>query len=492
VVAYRVDDTILESMLPEPLPPGGELQLYIKFYEKIPSLVWRGGWRGKQHDLAQWYPKLVVYDEKGWHPDQYHAQGEFYGEFATFDVSITLPYNYIIAATGVPVEGDPGWNWIEVDTSLSDKEWKEQYEKQLEQIKKCGLKNKERTVKFHAEKVHDFAWLASPDFLYERGEWNSIPVHVLYQKRARNSWSKKVTQRGERVLKWLSTRIGMYPYPQLSITHGLMGGGMEYPMLVMNSNSSEGLISHEVGHIYFYGMLASDELADAWMDEGGTTYQEGWYQQTNFGPWEYEKDDVPDTNSLGFKLNPRVPTRERTISNLVDYITSGYNEPMAKYAHKFKGGYGINAYTKGAAFYGMLHYMAGDSLWDEICHTYFDRWKFKHVNEQRFRKVCEDVTGEDLGWFFDQWLRKTVAVDYALGKVKKIHQKNGQWRTEVEVKRNDKGIMPVDVQLTLPDGDKIVNRWDGKDKSGTVVFLTPEKPLSVVLDPKDQILDKNR
>ncbi len=353
IVAYRVDDTILESKLPEVLPPGEELQLYVKFYEKVPTLIVRGGRRGNQYDFGQWYPKLVVYDQNGWHPDQYHANGEFYGEFGTFDVAITLPYSYIVCGTGVPVEGDPGWSWVEVDTSLSDEQWKDRHKEQLKDIEKLGEESKERTVKFHAEQVHDFAWAACPDFVYERGEWNGIPIHVLYRSHAKDGWSKKVAQRGARVLEWLSTKFGMYPYPQLTIMHGLMGGGMEYPMLVMNSGPWEGLISHEVGHIYFYGMLASDELAEAWMDEGGTTYQEFWYQHAKFGPWGYEEDSKPDVNSLKFKINPRLPRKERTYGDLVDYMTSGYNEPISQYAHKFKGGYGINAYTKGAAFFGM-------------------------------------------------------------------------------------------------------------------------------------------
>ncbi len=492
IMAYRVDDTILESKLPELLPPGEELQLYVKFYEKIPTLIIRGGRQGNQYDFGQWYPKLVVYDQNGWHPDQYHTNGEFYGEFGTFDVSITLPYNYIVCATGVPVEGDPGWSWVEVDTSLSNEKWQEHHKEQLKAIEKLSKENKERTVKFHAEQVHDFAWAACPDFVYERGEWSGIPIHVLYRTHAKDGWSKKVAQRGERVLEWLSTRFGMYPYPQLTIMHGLIGGGMEYPMLVMNSGPWEGLISHEVGHIYFYGILASDELAEAWMDEGFTSYQEFWYQHAKFGPWGYEKDDIPDTNSLKFKLNPKLTTKESSYQYLIDYLTSGHNEPMAQYAQDFKGGYGINAYAKGSAFFGMLHYIVGDSLWDKICHTYFDRWSLKHVNEERFKKVVEDVTGEDFDWYFDQWMRKSVVVDYGLGKISKSRLADGQWQTEVEVKRNDEGVMPVEVQLTTQNGEKFFKKWDGKDRYGKIVFVTKAEPGDIVLDPKDMILDKNR
>ncbi|MDZ7265696.1 MAG: M1 family metallopeptidase, partial [candidate division KSB1 bacterium] len=349
IVAYRVDDTILEATLPQPLPPQQSLQLYIKFYEKVPRLIVRGGRQGNQYDFGQWYPKPVVYDQNGWHPDQYHANGEFYGEFGTFDVTITLPYNYIVCATGVPTAGDPGWSWVRVDTSLNDEQWQEQYDRQLAMIDSLTEEQKERTVTFHAERVHDFAWSACPDFVYEQGEWNGIPIHVLYRSLARDGWSKKVAQRGARVLEWLSTRFGQYPYPQLTIMQGLMGGGMEYPMLVMNSGPWESLISHEVGHIYFYGILANDELAEAWLDEGFTTYQEYWYQHAKFSRWGYEPEDIPDTTTWKFKLNPKLPTKESTTNYLLDYLTSGYNEPISQYAHKFNGGYGINVYTKAAA-----------------------------------------------------------------------------------------------------------------------------------------------
>ncbi|NOZ61668.1 MAG: hypothetical protein GXO74_08295 [Calditrichaeota bacterium] len=491
IAAYRVDDTILESPLPEKLLPGQEVQLYLRFYEKISAIINRGGWRGKQFDLTQWYPKLVVYDEKGWHPDQYHNQGEFYGEFGTFDVEITLPYNYIVAATGVPVQGDPGWEWVKVDTSLNDEEWQQAYEEQIKQIKLKALEAKERTVVFHAEKVHDFAWLTSPNFLYERGEWNSIPIHVLYDKRARKSWSKKVTRRGESVLKWLSEKFGLYPYPQLTIAHGLLGGGMEYPMIVMDSGPGEGLICHEVGHIYFYGMLANNELDEAWLDEGFTTFQEGWYQQTHYGSAGYPGYSHPKSK-LQKWLNPSTPGHERKMMRLVDYTTSGYNEPLSLPAHKYLGGYRMNAYTKGSTFYEMLKYIVGDSVWDRIAHEYFDRWKFKHVNEQRFKQVCEDVSGMDLDWFFDEWMHKTVNVDYKLAGVKKVRVADSLWKTTVKIARKDEGIMPVEVLVVTSKNNEIRQRWDGKAKYGILEFTTKAKPKKVVLDPDDMILDKNR
>ena len=492
VAAYDVDETILHANLPDPLPPGGELVIDIEFTEKIRRFLGRAGYRGNQFDMAQWYPKLVVYDEDGWHPDKFHTSGEFYGEFGIFDVSITLPFDYIVAATGKVVEGDPGWKWVKVDTSLGPDQWIEEQKKMKEAIQAKKEDGETRTVTFRAEKVHDFAWLASPDFLYEYGEWDGIPIHVLYRSHVRGGWTKQVVERGIRVIEFLSTKFGRYPYPQLSITHGLLGGGMEYPMLVMNAGPGEGLISHEVGHIYFYGMLASDELDEAWMDEGFTTYQERWYQETLYGPMGQDMANLPSYIPSFARSGPFSSYRENAINGSLNYMNSGFYEPISKPAHEFRGGYGVNAYTRGALFHEMLRYILGEDNWETFCHEYFDRWKFKHVNEARLREVAEDVSGMDLRWFFDQWLRGTPLVDYALDEIRKMKNADGTWRTEVDVVRKSDGIMPVEVEVTLPDGSTEVKRWDGVDSKGTVVFETAGRTRNIKLDPRDQVMDNNR
>ncbi|MBN1349619.1 M1 family metallopeptidase [candidate division KSB1 bacterium] len=491
--AYKIDGTLMFVPLVIPLAPGEELSLYLKFAEKIRRIQGRAGYRGKQFDLAQWFPKLCVYDQKGWHADEFHSPGEFYGEFATFDVKITLPYNFIIAATGDVVEGDPGWEWVRVDTALSEEDWKAKYKEQLAGIEKNMEQDSMRVVKFHAENVHDFAWLCSPEFLYERGEYAGIPIHVLYRKSVKSEWSKIVVERGEHVLEWLVTRFGPYPYPQLSITHGLIGGGMEYPMLVMNSGPWEGLIAHEVGHIYFYGIFASDELADSWMDEGGTTYQERWYQETRYGKFGFDRETALNERSWLEKTYPENTSRESDIISSLRYMTSPHYEPISRYAHEFtRGGYGINAYTRGALFHDMLHKMVGDSVWSEIIKEYYRRWALKHVNEERFRKVCEDVSGMDLEWYFHQWLHDSVNVDYALKKTRTFPQKDGTWYSEVTIERNDRGIMPVDVLVKTEGGNSVLKRWDGKAESGQLTFKTTSKPVKFILDPDDNIMDKNR
>ncbi|RMF59677.1 MAG: M1 family peptidase, partial [Calditrichaeota bacterium] len=493
VSAFKVDDTILEAELPRPLPPGDSLRIELSFYLKVRKFAGRAGYRGNQYDFAQWYPKVCVYDETGWNAEPFHFNGEFYGEFGTFDVTIHLPPTYIVAATGTVVSGDPGWDTVHVDTALSDAQWQQAWEDMTDRRRKQAADGQMRSVTFHAENVHDFAWSTCPDFLYERGEWDGIPIHVLYRSRVKKQWSKVVVRRGARALAWLSGKFGRYPYPQLTIVHGLLGGGMEYPMLVMNSSQREGLILHEVGHIYFYGILGNNEWKEAWLDEGFTTFQTRWYMESRYGRWGFDRKSWLRRATWLQRHRPGNTSREANRNMALSYILSGYDEPISKPAYSYNEpfGYSMNAYTKGAFFYDMLRYVVGEKTFEKICREYFDRWKFKHVNEARFKQVCETVSGMDLDWFFDEWLHKTVKIDYALGEVKKIN-KDSLWLTEVQVLRKEKGKMPVEVQLVTEAGDTVTQRWPGLANEGRLTFETRSKPTRVMLDPEDKVLDVRR
>ena len=490
VSAFKIDDTILEAALPAPLQPGEEIRIELAFKQKVKKFQDRSGYRDHQFDFAQWYPKLCVYDEEGWHPTPFHLQGEFYGEFGTFDVTIDVPFDYIVGATGAVTEGDPGWSLVQVDTSLAAVEWEKKHVEMKTALAEKMKTQPRRRVSFHAENVHDFAWVTSSDFLYERGEYDGIPVHALFRSAAKSDWSKVVTERGRRALEWLSTKFGRYPYPQLTITHGLLGGGMEYPMLVMNSSDSEGLILHEVGHIYFYGIFGNNEQKEAWLDEGFTTFQTRWYFESR----GQQNEGARENKSWLERHRPKDSDNASNRGWALNYMTSGYNEPISLYSYKFKNGmsYGTNAYTKGSIFYEMLRYVVGEETFNKICREYFTRWALKHVNEARFKQVCEDVSGMDLDWFFQQWLHEAKLVDYSLGNVEKKQTANGKWQTVVEVKRNDEGIMPVEVELALVNNEKVRQRWDGKEKRGVVQFATDSEPRHPALDPNDQIMDKSR
>ncbi|MFQ6617696.1 MAG: M1 family aminopeptidase [Fidelibacterota bacterium] len=491
------DETILEAALPEPLESGDSIFIYLKFFQKVRPHMSRSGYRGKQHDFAQWYPKMVVYDEKGWHPETYHLYGEFYGEFGNFEVTITVPIDYIIAATGVVIDGDPGWEEVKVDTTVEFNLWLSDFKSRRSRMKSeasesYAKKDSMRTVTFYAANVHDFAWLTSPDFLYESGEWNGIKINVFYNKKVGRRWTRKALRRGVRAIQWLTDKFGPYPYPQISITHGLIGGGMEYPMLVMNSSESEGLILHEVGHIYFYGILGNNETAEAWLDEGFTTFQTGEYMKSRYGPLGFNLKGNPYIKRYQKKYYPFNSRYEQSQLSLLNFTSSGFDEPIGRKSYEFKSGYAyrINAYTKPSLMLEMLEYVVGEDIFWEIMKTYYSRWKLKHVNEDRFREVAEEVSGMDRDWFFDQWLHDTGEVDYALGSVKS-GKKDGMFETEVEIKKLGKFIMPVDVEVVTKNDRKFLKRWDGRSSRGTLTFITESKPKSVRIDPENKILDSN-
>ncbi|RMD92330.1 MAG: M1 family peptidase, partial [Calditrichaeota bacterium] len=491
--AYYVEDTILRLTLPEPLPPGGSLVVEINFYEKIRKLIAVSGYSEGQYDMGQWYPKVVVYDENGWNREPLHLFGGDYGEFGTYDVTIHLPANFIVAATGVVVKGDPGWDRVQVDTSLGEDAWQKHYRNIKQQLTQEARQNGFKAVTFHAENVHDFAWTASPNFIYEKGAWRGIPIHVLYREQSKKQWGKVVVERARQTLQWLENKFGPYPYPQVTITQAIKYG-REYPMLVMNGSSGERTVAHQLGHLYFYAAVSNNEHREPWLDEGLVTFQTQWYMESKYGPLGYNKKELLKRLPMLFKLYPLPGIREIATTFTNRYLHSGHNEPIAKASSEFKDimGFGMNAYLKGAFFFDMLKYVVGDSTFEAICHEYFRRWKFKHVNEHRFKQVCEEVSGQKLDWFFNEWLHDTPTVEYGLAGVKKIKQPDGTWRTEVKIQRRAKGVMPVEVVLETGEGEKIIKRWAGRELTGLVVFETREKPGHVEIDPRDRILDNNR
>ena len=177
---FKVDDTILEAKFLKKVAPGQTIRIDLDWTHHVGEMVERAGYYAGQYNMAQWYPKMVVYDQTGWHADVFHAQGEFYGEFGDFNVKFDIPRSFIIAASGVVTEGDPGWLDVQVDTSLDYSVWLDIFNTTLSE----PGEDIRRTVTFLAENVHDFAFVASKDFLYEGGVSGDgeTDVHVLYDK----------------------------------------------------------------------------------------------------------------------------------------------------------------------------------------------------------------------------------------------------------------------------------------------------------------------
>src|SRR3989441_717256 len=275
---YALDSTIAHWALPRSLVPGDSLAVEIDWQARPSTLPRRQGRQGRRFDFAQWYPKVVVYDRYGWEDHPLYPAGEFYGEFATYDVALDLPEDQVIGATGVLVEGDPGWERVKVDPNLRIDYQRDWYHAPLA-THTCGeLLKGRKCVRFHAEQVHHFAFSLNPRYVYEEGRYRDVVVRALYLPEDRETWGHGIAVRNTVLaLAWLDSLYGSFAWPQLTNVHRIEGGGTEFPMMVMDGSAGLGLIVHEVGHNYTMGILANNEWREGWLDEGFTSFQTGWF-----------------------------------------------------------------------------------------------------------------------------------------------------------------------------------------------------------------------
>ena len=486
---FKIDDTILEAKLLKKIAPGQTVRIDLNWTHHVGEMVERGGYYEGQYNMAQWYPKMVVYDEDGWNADVFHAEGEFYGEFGNFDVKFDLPKAFIIAASGVVTDGDPGWESVTVDTSFDFDIWVDIYDSTY--VKPDS--SERRTVTFLAENVHDFAWVASKDFLYEGGKHNDIDVHVLYDKGRGKKWTKDVLEGSIRAISWLEEKFGKYPYPQVTTTDRIKSGGMEYPMLVMNGREDEGLIVHEYGHIYFYGILANNEVDEAWLDEGFTTTQTTHYMINRYGNHGFDLSLYEDRAEFPKKYWPLGNSLHSSQWSAIRFMRSGHDENISRASYLYNNGYAYsrNAYTKPALMLTELKYILGDSLYYDAMQHYYDKWKLKHVNEQRFVDAIEEFTGEELNWFFDAWLHTTHHLDYGIKSFKKSPNSDGTWSVKLGIESIGSRFIPLLVETTFEDGTTDRRWWKNHlwRYEDTFNYSVDKKPVSVTIDPDVQTVD---
>jgi hypothetical protein len=475
-VQFTVDGTILSATFPKPLPPAASATFALAFKEKIMPRLGRSGYSGDQYDMAQWYPKMAVYDAEGWHPDQYRM-GEFYGEFGTFDVDITLPGKYVVAATGAPVSGDPGWKKNPLrrggHPGAGHPGGKQPGAEAPDSLK---------TVRFRAESVHDFAWCASPSFIVQDTLYNNYRIMSFFKPRNR-AWADTVLVREIRAMQWLEKVAGPYPYPQVSVVDCPTHGGMEYPMLAMNGSADEGLVLHELAHNYFYGVLANDERAEAWLDEGFAQYMVFSNATERFGPY-----GKPEKRVFPYSLFRERRMWDAIASPIVNLHRTRYAERIATPSHEFKNGFSTMPYVGAPLFLRALRYTVGDENFQKIILAYVDRWKFRHVDEDAFRSVCEEISGLDLGDLFTQWLHTTKNCDYRLSRFKVKPAKEG-FNAEVTIERTGELMMPLSLAFRLKNGNTRIERLDGTPRTIDTSFTFESKPVSAGINPDNEILD---
>lgn len=472
IYPFAPDSTIVRFMLPRPLAPGDSLVAEMDWDARPSIPPRRQGRRGRAFDFAQWYPRVVVYDEYGWEEHPMYPAGEFYGEFGSFLVRLDVAADQVIGATGVPVCGDPGWESASRQPGRRIDYERDYYGDPARfRCAEAAPAPGRKRVTWYAADVHHFAMSLNPDYRYEGGRWGGVAVHVLYQPGDEKSWGGGVAvQRTEKALAWLNLTFGAFPWPQITNVHRIEGGGTEFPMMIMDGSASEGLIVHELGHNYVMGILANNEWREGWLDEGFTSYQEGLYTEANGG-----SANIAGTEQflLGMQLD-------------------GYAEPYSMVSNDYRdfSTYNISIYSGGELFLRRLQYVVGDSTMQVILRRYYNQWKLKHVNENRFRAVAEETSRMDLGAFFAQQLHGVDLSDYAVGRISRSERGDGSWVTRVEVLRKAPRQVPVEVQV-VAEGDTVTVRANGVAEREWVEVRTRGKPKGVTLDPRVQTGDWN-
>lgn len=421
-LAVYLEQTVLKAELAKPLAPGDTTILNMSFEGQVPVQIRRSGRNnaeGIDYTMTQWYPKLAVYDEDGWHPNFYVAR-EFYGEYGSFEVNIEMDAEYVIAATGTLTNDAEIWQPSGGEESFWD-------------LKPTD--SKRRTWHFSAEQVHDFAWAADPEYLRIREQVSDeLELNYYFLKKYRENWSR-LPKFTTQFFELMSEQFGEYPYPQFSVIQG-GDGGMEYPMCTMlkgtgNLKGLVGVTVHEAAHNWFYGVLGSNEYRFPWMDEGFTSFAE---------------EEVLKTMWMDSTKNPHV----QAYANYLFLVKEGQMEPLSTPGDLYTRNrtYSISAYSRGELFLSQLKYIIGEKSFNQGMLTYFDRWKFKHPDPWDFIKVMEDVSGLELDWYLEYWVYTTKTIDYAVLEV----DIEGRQSTRVRLQKIGEMAMPLQLLVKKKSG----------------------------------------
>ncbi len=495
----------VKIFLPRPLAPGDSVTLRLKFDGKFPIVFSRMGHWGKYHYAAtQWYPKVVVYDRFGWHPDSYLNQGEFYGEFGNFDVAITLPASFVIDATGMLVNSpreEAFMRQLADTTAYFLKLCKKERKKFIRRWYACKNKDldlgKSKTVRFHAENVHNFAWFAGYDYMVLRKVHNhGVLTNVLVQPRFAYAW-RHVPEYAQKTVSFYSKHVGPFQYPKASVVQGALsaGGGMEYPMITIISapptpgtHILEMVVMHEIGHNWFMGMLGSDERRSTFLDEGMNSFLEmkymehyyGKYNLTDLSKWfagHHILNDLGEWQVMNMSYGRKLSIRD--------------DQPLDLRAEAYSpSNYAAINYHKGALMLLALeNYLTPRVFWQGM-HEYYNRWNGKHPTVEDFFSVMSEVAHRNLSWFFNDWYKSTRYCDFVIDRVKT--QKSGN-ELHVLVFVKNKGTMkdmPADVALVTSLGDTLIKRWNA-DPLKPVNFEFKGKLKYAEVNPEHLIFESN-
>jgi hypothetical protein len=475
------DKTVVDLRVSKAIAPGAYVQFKIAFQTKFPETQARSGWKRDFVLGGQWFPKVGVWWRGAWNCHQYHAFTEFFADFGVYDVKLTVPQYEVVGASGVQVS----------DVNNSD-----------------GT----RTVTFHGDDIHDFAWTASPRYKVKddgvfQGQMGPVKLRILMQPA---HWSQ--AQRHEKILEETLDRFekwyGPYPYKTLTLVDpepDSAAGGMEYPTFITGDTSwfmpkgvllPEIVVEHEFGHQYWYGMVATNEFEDAWMDEGINSYTEVKVLDSIFG------QDRSMIQQAGVTFSEREGQR-------MGYVNAADLDAMAQKAYDYYsyGSYGGVTYGKTASVLLTLEGIVGQDTIAKAMRAYFMKYRFTHPTKEDFLKTIEDVSGKDLRWYFNQAVYGTQVLDYEVSKIDsfptnwsedekksagKKNYKDTVYLSTVWLHRKEDFVMPVELEVKFSNGEKVREHWDGQSRWVKFQYEKKATVESAEIDPDHKIeLDRN-
>ncbi len=495
---FKVDDRRARwSLLPgspdicmvhlnSPLLAGDTIMITTPFHVKIPEGVSsRLGHIGESYQISQWYPKPAVYDRNGWHQMPYLDQGEFYSEFGTFEVNITLPENYTVGATGNlrnEQEMDR-LNRMAADTAWMNAAGKENLAFPLSSPQM-------KTLRYTQNNIHDFAWFADKRFHVLRGSvklpesGREVTTWALFTDQEARYWKDAIGFENN-AIHTFSKWIGDYPYTNFTAVQGALsaGLGMEYPGITLigmvgDSYSLDQVIAHEACHNWYYSAIGSNERRYPYLDESITTACEIRYLKERYDDerlWEglfrnkklaafFHTDSIPEIRiqELGWLIQSRGNIEQPINLASPDYSALNYD---------------LIIYYKAAKGFNYLRAYLGDSLFDSAMHDYYRQWKFRHPEPEDLRMILESHTGKNLDWFFKDFINTTKHIDY------KIVSYNNQ---ELVVRNAGALASPFVVAGVNRDSicfEKWVDGFDGQ----TVIDIPDGNYTEIKIDPRQLI-----
>lgn len=421
----------------------------------------------KSYQITQWYPKPAVFDSIGWHRLPYLNTGEFYSEYGSFNVNITTPTDYTIAATG----------------------------NQTKIVKNGKL----QTVTFQQNKVHDFAWFTDNDWITEESQvtlpYSGRVVKTIsrYKRKNRHLWRNSV-QFVDSAVYYYSLWVGDYPYKVCSAVDGgiTAGGGMEYPTITVIGESSniatlEEVILHEVGHNWFYGVLGSNERVNPWMDEGINSYYERRY-------YEQVKKDITLADVIGDYLKlivkDSIPPNKEMHAITYEYLASRNKDLPINFSsvEYSRLNYGGIVYAKTAVAFNYLEKYLGKPVFDACMQEYYTNWKFKHPSPENLKAIFTNKTGKNLDWFFTDLLSTTYQIDYNLNNAR-----FNEATRKFELVVTNKGDIPSPLVISAIRNHKVVKTVWYEGFEGKVILDFPNEEYDeIVIDYYHDIPEINR